>query len=165
MDYSAAIADDPAAASPWGSSSPRAQRTPFAGSVPDSPTTPSRHNTGEGRQDLPGPALGTPEPSKNGGLFSEQPVPEVQGPDTQQVQSQHSAQHNHQQQSQQPVQQEQQQQPKPGAVRYHNSRPQRQVPAYKLQAKVTALERTGRKDPVLRFDVYVCAMQSNLYLC
>ena len=26
---------------------------------------------------------------------------------------------------------------------------------YKLQAKVTGLERTGRKDPILRFDVYV----------
>ena len=26
---------------------------------------------------------------------------------------------------------------------------------YKLQAKITGLERTGRKDPVLRFDVYV----------
>ncbi|RMZ75812.1 hypothetical protein DV737_g5111, partial [Chaetothyriales sp. CBS 132003] len=28
------------------------------------------------------------------------------------------------------------------------------LPAYKLQAKVTALERSGRKDPVIRFDVY-----------
>jgi hypothetical protein len=39
------------------------------------------------------------------------------------------------------------------AARYQ--RQQRPVPAYKLQAKVTALERTGRKDPVIRFDVYV----------
>lgn len=45
--------------------------------------------------------------------------------------------------------------PRPGAARYHNARQQRPVPQYKLQAKITALERSGRKDPVLRFDVYV----------
>jgi len=28
-------------------------------------------------------------------------------------------------------------------------------PQYKLQAKITGLERTGRKDPILRFDVHV----------
>lgn len=32
---------------------------------------------------------------------------------------------------------------------------QGQRPVYKLQARVTALERTGRKDPILRFDVHV----------
>ena len=32
---------------------------------------------------------------------------------------------------------------------------QQRAPQYKLQAKVTGLERTGRKDPILRFDVYV----------
>ncbi|KKY22673.1 putative vacuolar protein sorting-associated protein vps17 [Phaeomoniella chlamydospora] len=45
----------------------------------------------------------------------------------------------------------------PGQVRYQASqaaRTPRTVPQYKLQAKITALERTGRKDPVLRFDVY-----------
>ena len=31
---------------------------------------------------------------------------------------------------------------------------------YKLQAKVTGLERTGRKDPILRFDVYVSFLSS-----
>ena len=29
------------------------------------------------------------------------------------------------------------------------------VPQYKLHAKITGLERTGRKDPILRFDVHV----------
>ena len=32
---------------------------------------------------------------------------------------------------------------------------QQRAAQYKLQAKVTGLERTGRKDPILRFDVYV----------
>ncbi|KAI9832772.1 MAG: hypothetical protein M1819_003992 [Sarea resinae] len=47
---------------------------------------------------------------------------------------------------------------RPEPQRYHHSaRPagQRQhVPQYKLQAKITGLERTGRKDPILRFDVH-----------
>lgn len=30
------------------------------------------------------------------------------------------------------------------------------IPRYKLQAKLTGLERQGRKDPILRFDIYVC---------
>jgi len=29
------------------------------------------------------------------------------------------------------------------------------APQYKLQAKITALERTGKKDPIIRFDVHV----------
>ncbi|OCK76527.1 vacuolar protein sorting-associated protein-like protein vps17 [Lepidopterella palustris CBS 459.81] len=38
---------------------------------------------------------------------------------------------------------------------HHGARPQRQQqPHYKLQPKITGLERTGRKDPILRFDVY-----------
>jgi len=39
---------------------------------------------------------------------------------------------------------------------------QRQVQQYWLQAKVTALERLGRKDPVIRFDVHV---RSHLQVC
>jgi hypothetical protein len=35
------------------------------------------------------------------------------------------------------------------------NRGQRNAPQYKLQAKITGLERTGRKDPILRFDVHV----------
>ena len=42
--------------------------------------------------------------------------------------------------------------------RYHGAGQQvqqSQGPQYKLQAKITGLERTGRKDPILRFDVHV----------
>lgn len=31
-----------------------------------------------------------------------------------------------------------------------------QGPQYRLQAKITGLERTGKKDPILRFDIHVC---------
>jgi len=50
-----------------------------------------------------------------------------------------------QQQSQTPQQQKQQSQTTPQRPQVH----------YKLQAKVNGLERSGRKDPILRFDVHV----------
>ena len=47
--------------------------------------------------------------------------------------------------------------PMVGQQRYKaQGREKRPQPQYKLTAKVTGLERNGRKDPVLRFDVYVC---------
>lgn len=72
--------------------------------------------------------------------------------------------------TQQPTQSQEQQSPQPRQPqsqhqrtvpnRYHGGaarQPQRQnLPQYKLQAKITSLERTGRKDPVLKFDVHVC---------
>ncbi|MCJ1362070.1 Vacuolar protein sorting-associated protein 17 [Acarospora aff. strigata] len=61
-------------------------------------------------------------------------------------------QHQHQQQHQYAPQQR-----ADGPQRYHTGvrAGQRQnVPQYKLQAKITSLERTGRKDPILRFDVH-----------
>ena len=41
-----------------------------------------------------------------------------------------------------------------GAVR-HTGANRIHRPQHKLQAKITGLERTGRKDPILRFDVHV----------
>jgi hypothetical protein len=63
------------------------------------------------------------------------------------------------QQQQGPPQQQYQAQPhRPEPQRYHqtNRQVQQPQPHYKLQAKITGLERTGRKDPILRFDVHVC---------
>lgn len=157
MDYSAAIESE-SGHSPWGSASPRAQRTAFAGAVPDSPTTPSRHATSDSQSSLPDPAASVvPAPTDSSPeqhpteTLSEpsSPEPTFQQPSAVQPQPQPAV----QQQQPQPTQTLQQ---RPGAARYHSARQQRQVPQYKLQAKVTALERTGRKDPVLRFDVYVC---------
>ena len=44
-----------------------------------------------------------------------------------------------------------------GPQRYHPGARagQRQPPQYKLQAKITGLERTGKKDPAITFDVHV----------
>jgi hypothetical protein len=50
--------------------------------------------------------------------------------------------------------------PKSPADQAHNQQGQQQPqgrrqPQFKLVAKITGLERTGRKDPILRFDVHV----------
>lgn len=48
---------------------------------------------------------------------------------------------------------------RPASSRYHNVQPpphQRQhLPQYKLHAKIAGLERSDKKDPILRFDVHV----------
>ena len=62
-------------------------------------------------------------------------------------------------QSQQQQQQGRQPQQRAAPNRYHGTAQRNQqrqpLPQYKLRAKITSLERTGRKDPVLRFDVHV----------
>jgi hypothetical protein len=147
MDYSQAAAD-PAltGSSPWGSSSPRADRN-FPGandSGPDSPARPQHAHTNSQDSISANPFAsepGTPAVTQHQQL----PSPEIP------VQQQP---HEQPQKPELPPPEEQRQQRQ--AARYHNQRPQRPPPAYKLQAKVTALERPGRKDPVIRFDVYVC---------
>ena len=44
-----------------------------------------------------------------------------------------------------------------GPTRYHPGGPQgvKRPPQYRMQAKITGLERTGKKDPSIRFDVHV----------
>lgn len=152
MDYSAAIAEDPIEPSPWGSSSPRAQRSTFAGATPDSPTTPSRsgHATSESQSTLGEPALPTSQ-TPTGAVEQHGQIIEPQSQEQQTIPQTQA------QPQQQPGQAQPAGQQRPGAARYHSARQQRPVPQYKLQAKVTALERTGRKDPILRFDVYVRA--------
>ncbi|KAL8805946.1 MAG: hypothetical protein Q9200_005222 [Gallowayella weberi] len=100
----------------------------------------------------------TPEtsqaPSLNGEPFQEQRF------EQQQHQQQPYPQRNREQPAnyQQQYQQQQQSQPRSAVPsRYHTgarTNQQRNPPQYKLQAKITSLERTGRKDPILRFDVH-----------
>jgi hypothetical protein len=160
MDYSGVPNDQEAlvGASPWGSSSPRAGRTPYAPStpnmnVPDSPTqTPSHQHQHTGSQDsisanpfateASTTAEGLPEPAIQQDQVEGLATPAQQQARDQSLQQSQSTQQPHPQM-------------RPAAARYHSNKQHRPVPAYKLQAKVTALERTGRKDPVIRFDVYV----------
>ncbi|KAJ5833677.1 hypothetical protein N7474_001988 [Penicillium riverlandense] len=136
MDYSA-ISHDPdhsTGSSPWGS--PRADRTTFAGNdVPSSP--------------LPGQEQSADEAEQ-----SQQQSPNLSA----QLQRAQLADSEEQAQfaTQQPQHASQQQQSSHPA-RYHpgprsNARPP--APAYKIQGKITSLERTGKKDPILRFDIH-----------
>jgi hypothetical protein len=139
MDYSAHDPDHPGGRDPW-ASSPQANRSSFGqpttNDIPHSPLPPQASPYREGgeqygymgdqdAQSQPGTAL------ENGDHLQQPQMPGQDAPRSPQPQ-----------QGQQPQ-------------RYHGTRPQRQQQHYKLQAKVTGLERNGKKDPILRFDVYV----------
>ena len=165
MDSSSWSGDpDPSGASPW-QSSPHISRdatrnSSEGGSEPSSPL--AKHSTAShggsadselGGQDLMG--------SSAEALTSTQDQGSQQGL-RQNGQQQHvpdgheRVAHQQQQQRDPPRQQQKPNQPS----RYHGTAQQRQrqnLPQYRLSAKVTGLERTGRKDPVLKFDVHVCS--------
>jgi hypothetical protein len=166
MDYSTSIndADNPAGASPWGSSpvaSPRHSRNTAYGNSEEAPQSPTPYGTNQqgngafaGDETMASGVYNRPESSTETYSATDS---ESQRPDT--------AESTHQNQAEQtlptrqaPVQQQQQHRSEP--QRYHSSarqahQQQPQGPQYKLQAKITGLERTGRKDPILRFDVHV----------
>ena len=179
MDYSAVPGEDHLqGSSPWGSSSPRASRTNFVAPTPDSPEPfRSASDSPPGpipRSDYPaeqddtqsgGIGIGAAEQTATpfGGEIlgaaaegsQRQQDGDTKAPDAG-YQPGHGPPHQHQH-THQP------QQGRPGQGRQPNTRQQRPIPQYKLQAKVTALERSGRKDPILRFDVYVSYMPANLH--
>lgn len=148
MDYSAS-AGFAGGSSPW-ASSPEASRQSFGdGSV--------------SREDLPPPAVGGlgAEGIERPGSGWEQEQQQHQW----QSQSQSQTEQHDQSQSQQHQAEVERHEPEQenrrphGAARYHGAPPhqaQQRQPQYKLQAKITGLERTGKKDAIFRFDVHVC---------
>ncbi|KEF60465.1 uncharacterized protein A1O9_02026 [Exophiala aquamarina CBS 119918] len=157
MDYSAVSSDSDAlhGASPWGSSSPRADRSfPSPSDPPDSPAPIRGHSYSQSQDSVPESPYPPPAPSE----ISESTTlidPSVSQQAAYQPDSVQYGQSNHQDNQAPAVgQQQQQYQQRPNAARYHSTKQHRPVAQYKLQAKVTALERTGRKDPVIRFDVH-----------
>ncbi|KAF2834361.1 vacuolar protein sorting-associated protein vps17 [Patellaria atrata CBS 101060] len=159
MDYSSALPGDPenpGGPSPW-ASSPKHSRpsfgTPSAStdSLPPPLYDESSYTSAQGQEspDLTrsytseGIPTDSPPRASNGREQRE-------GEQAQHHHGQRSAQQYHQQQQQALQAQDQQRQ---SSERYHG-RPRQNIPQYKLQTKVTALERTGRKDPIFRFDVY-----------
>ncbi|KAL1962584.1 hypothetical protein VTN77DRAFT_9377 [Rasamsonia byssochlamydoides] len=151
MDYSS-ISHDPAGASPWGS--PSADRPTFAAAgtadIPSSPLPPN-HQSPYGddqeshRTESPATAGDDDEPSSPD--LSERLQSAQLGDPDYVEQPPYATPHA-------PYIQH----PRPQApARYQtgarqNARPA--APTYRLQAKVTGLERTGKKDPIIRFDVY-----------
>jgi hypothetical protein len=139
MDYSAHDPDHPGGRDPW-ASSPQANRSSF-GQPPtnDIPSSP-----------LPAQASPYREGGEQYGYMGDQDAQSRPGTAPENGDHQQEP-HMFGQDAPRSAQPQQGQQPQ----RYHGTRPQRQQQHYKLQAKVTGLERNGKKDPVLRFDVYV----------
>ena len=139
MDYSA-IAQDPVGASPWGS--PQADEATFPSftDIPPAPLPADQSPLGESDQG-DDPAKGVTDKLQNAHLDEADSPVEQQQPS--------------------PALQGQNQRTTP-PTRYHAA-PRQQAkqapppppPTYRIQAKITGLERTGKKDPILRFDVYV----------
>ncbi|CRG87136.1 Vacuolar protein sorting-associated protein 17 [Talaromyces islandicus] len=141
MDYSA-ISNDPAEPSPWGSPRPDSNSFASTGQVTDVPSAP-----------LP------PHHQSPYGNYQESESGTAQGAAVEEAaETPEGARAGEPASGQQPQSTANQQSPRSeGPARYQtgarqNTRPP--APAYKLQGKITALERTGKKDPVLRFDVY-----------
>lgn len=152
MDYSASIheTEDPAA-SPWGNtpgSSPQHDRTTFASLTGDAPvpafpyTPQSSNGLGPSGDDV-FPQSGAVTPATGGGREHEEAALDAS---SESVAAPPSARSEGVAPSSTATdaQSEDAQQPR--------KPPQ---PQFRLQAKITGLERTGKKDPILRFDVHV----------
>lgn len=102
-----------------------------------------------------GMASETATPQLNNGGFEQRPSTAGSTNSEQQVYQQQ--QREPEQQQQQQYYQNENQPPQESQRQQQHSRPttaSRPQPHYKLVAKITGLERTGRKDPILRFDVH-----------
>lgn len=167
MDYSAHDPDHPTGGDPW-ASSPQASRSSFShpptNDIPSSPLPPQASPYGENSENygFMGEHDGQDHPNTASENGEHLPQPQSPGQDAPQAPLPPQGEQKAPQQGQQPQ-------------RYHGARPQRQQQQnYKLSAKVTGLERNGKKDPILRFDVYVCAYTTqqmeqmrivNLHVC
>lgn len=134
MDYSAISQEDhPSGTSPWGS--PSADRTTFAAAsntdIPQSPLPPQDQSPTDGAH-----------PPGSPGLSERLQSAQLGDPDYAVEQSPYGPQQQHRSQA-------------PARHRQHSKQP---GPVYRIQAKITSLERTGKKDPVLRFDVHVSSL-------
>jgi hypothetical protein len=155
MDYSSSLhdGDNPAEASPWGSSpapSPQHNRSTFNPAT-ESPDSPVVYDQNQGHVDnyiSDSSIVGSGEPDKLDQAGNAHTYDQSRSTDTTQQSGEQQPPIHPEQQQGPPSQDAQRQQ---GASRQAT----RQGPHYKLQAKITGLERVGRKDPILRFDVHV----------
>ena len=159
MDYSQTIhdADDPAGASPWGNSP---ASSPARGPSHFDPVTaeppPFRYQTSNGlaqEQTIPEhEGFQRPNTATTTSGTEEETEPS-QSSDAAETESAVTTQHT---EHQAPKPAPEQQHTEPEAQRSHEQQPPKPAqPQFRLQAKITGLERTGKKDPILRFDVHV----------
>ncbi|KAL2136728.1 hypothetical protein VTI74DRAFT_1769 [Chaetomium olivicolor] len=159
MDYSASIHDDhPAEASPWGnspSSSPRHNRTTFGSLTGDATSSPFTSNNG--LHDEGGFGAGVTEYRRPDTASSQATEPRSEQTAAEPLPEQQAFVGDQGSLSPQPQQQQQPPTPTPEQTQRPQELQQPRKPPppqFKLQAKITGLERTGRKDPILRFDVH-----------
>lgn len=158
MDYSSIQEHEP---SPW-STSPQHSRTPSGQQEPPSPSPA-----------LPPPTVHEQPDDEDGTRPSQDTTLVEDGQDTEPstplpAQRHLSPEDYQASQFQQPphspqVEQTQIPQKAPrSAQRYHGQRPRsrQDVPVYKLQPRITGLERPTRKELNIRFDVHVCCLGS-----
>lgn len=156
MDYSTIQEESPAGASPWANSPQQTTKPTFVTSMAE-PQSPQA-----AQQQQHYPHRNMPPPS---GLNQD---PEAYNPQQTAPQNGHYDPSDRQAEQapgesfrQQPNKQQQPPQRTPMPARTPSQRQQSSAPAqrpqpqYKLQAKVNGFERTGRKDPILRFDIHV----------
>ena len=180
MDYShlSNDPDHPDGSSPW-QSSPAPDRSSFPSEESSPPTpeapkqTPSTQNPSEQQEqqdqqdDSPSPETSeqeqalSPRPNGSGKRSNRaisQSVPDIrfQGPPmTEEELRQEALRQQRLRERQQQTIHAQQHARGPAPVRYHGKQGQRQPPAYMLQARIISLERIGKKDPAIHFDVHV----------
>lgn len=169
MDYSASIqdADHPAGASPWGSSpasSPQAQRTNFGAVAAEPPASPTPFDTPISRNGFGAAHEGGFEAPEHGFErpgTAESDIPTQTMEATSGLGNVSAGQHQSGPFRDENVSPSQAHEPNQiSGDDAHASQAEHQVrrptqPMYKLQAKITGLERAARKDPILRFDVHV----------
>lgn len=177
MDYSSLSndPDHPAGPDPW-KSSPQPNKTSFPPSESaDLPSSPlgkhaphfqedqrdedqevnDEQSSPSSEQQLPAQPNGT---AKNPTRSDSSSSPDIrfQGPPLteEELRQQQLYQQRQQERYQQALHAQQHQRGPPN--RYHPAaRGPRQLPQYKLTTKISSLERTGKKDPAIRFDVHV----------
>ncbi|RYP50963.1 hypothetical protein DL768_003629 [Monosporascus sp. mg162] len=145
MDYRSSIADDEhaAGASPWGSSPPVSPRR-NGSSLPYEADT----SNGFGQQHTEASTFQRPVTAESATAAPDYNPFQQSG--ASQQPSRGNGREQHAETSQQPHAPV-----KPQGQDQHQHGRKSTGPQYKLQAKITGLERTGRKDPILRFDVHV----------
>lgn len=162
MDYSAIHAEDHAdqhlGSSPWGTSpmtSPQPSQLAFGSLSNDAPISPATYNPAHTQSEYSsdhenhtGDESNDPNPSSEHGDNARRPDTVDFVPDR--PDQKYQQQHYIGSQSSQVQNQVQDSQKYLSGLQAGASQKQQ----YKLHAKITALERTGRKDPILRFDVY-----------
>lgn len=167
MDYSASVhdADHPTGASPWGNSpvpSPNAHRTTFGAIAGEPPASPHRFGS-----DVPSNGFGADREEEEGfgpsdhGFGRPSTGSTVSESDTQTLPAETAsgaASPGPQHGNVSPLQPHDPNRLSGDTARASQEQPQVRKPTqpvYKLQAKITGLERAARKDPILRFDVHV----------